>query len=114
LLSIFCGLPSHTRLPPFTSTTAGVKRRSPVLAFSWPQDRRDVAVPPCRAYARIVKGRARVVVVSLVLGWWMVDVWSEVWVKARPPVLVHVLVPDERRGGRSPARKEAIWHSVLI
>jgi hypothetical protein len=57
--AIFCGLQTSTPLS--QALWPGVKRRSPVHGILLAPRQHDVAVPPCRAYARIVKGRARVV-----------------------------------------------------
>ena len=57
--AIFCGL--QTSIPLSQALWPGVKRRSPVHGILLAPRQHDVAVPPCRAYARIAKGRARVV-----------------------------------------------------
>jgi hypothetical protein len=69
--AIFCGLLASLSpsLSPFTSTLAGSQAQITRPGILLAPRQHDVAVPPCRAYARIVKGRARVV------GVWSLDLW---------------------------------------
>jgi hypothetical protein len=69
--AIFCGLLGSPSLSPspFTSTLAGSQAQITRPGILLAPRQHDVAVPPCRAYARIVKGRARVV------GVWSLDLW---------------------------------------
>jgi len=110
-ISVACPVSPPTRLPPFTSTLAQVKRRSPVLALSWPQDKRDVVRPTLSCLCAHRQRPRAVVGVGLLLASWMFGS------KPARPVLLHVLVPNERRrerAGRSPAREIDIWHSALM
>jgi hypothetical protein len=105
--AIFCGLLGSLSLSPLSQALwPGVKRRSPVLAFSWPQDNTTSLshpVVPMRALSKAAPGL------------WVFVPWIFGLVgglRQSPPVLVHVLVPDERRGGRSPAMTSEISGST--